>query len=44
MGWPDFPRSIVDFQERFPDAAACLDYLADSRWPEGFRYEDQAAA
>lgn len=37
MGRPDFPRSIVDFQERFPDDAACLDYLADSRWPEGFR-------
>jgi hypothetical protein len=33
----DFPRSIVDFQERFPDDAACLDYLAVSRWPEGFR-------
>jgi transposase-like protein len=37
VGRPDFPRSIVDFQERFPDDAACLDYLADSRWPEGFR-------
>jgi transposase-like protein len=37
VGRPDFPRSIVDFQERFPDNAACLDYLADSRWPEGFR-------
>jgi transposase-like protein len=34
---PDFPRSIVDFQERFPDDAACLEYLAASRWPEGFR-------
>ncbi|MGH2992126.1 MAG: transposase, partial [Solirubrobacterales bacterium] len=21
----------------FPDDAACLDYLAASRWPEGFR-------
>jgi transposase-like protein len=37
MGRPDFPRSIVDFQERFPDDAACLEYLAASRWPEGFR-------
>ena len=26
----------MDFQERFPDDAACLDYLAASRWPEGF--------
>jgi transposase-like protein len=37
VGRPDFPRSIVDFQERFPNDAACLDYLAASRWPEGFR-------
>jgi transposase-like protein len=37
MARPDFPRSIVDFQERFPDDAACLEYLAASRWPEGFR-------
>lgn len=27
----------MDFQERFPDDAACLDYLAASRWPDGFR-------
>jgi transposase-like protein len=27
----------MDFQERFPDDAACLGYLAASRWPEGFR-------
>ena len=26
----------MDFQERFATEAACLDYLADSRWPEGF--------
>lgn len=37
MGRPDFPRSIVDFQQRFPDDAACLEYLAASRWPDGFR-------
>jgi transposase-like protein len=36
VGRPDFPRCIVDFQERFPDDAACLDYLAASRWPDGF--------
>jgi hypothetical protein len=33
---PDFPRTIVEFQERFPDEAACLEYLAESRWPEGY--------
>src|SRR5215211_1181062 len=37
MGRPDFPRTIVDFQERFSDEAACLEYLAASRWPEGYR-------
>jgi hypothetical protein len=27
----------MDFQERFATESACLDYLAASRWPEGFR-------
>ena len=27
---------IVEFQERFASGAACLEYLAASRWPEGF--------
>src|SRR6266540_5226513 len=26
----------MEFQERFATEAACLDYLAASRWPEGF--------
>jgi transposase-like protein len=34
---PDFPRTIVEFQERFPNEAACLEYLAASRWPDGYR-------
>jgi hypothetical protein len=29
--------SIVEFQGRFCDERACLDYLAASRWPDGFR-------
>lgn len=37
MARPDFPRSIMEFQERFADEAACLDYLAASRWPDGYR-------
>ena len=37
MGRPDFPRSIMEFQERFPEDAACLEYLAASRWPDGYR-------
>src|SRR5262249_53073380 len=32
----DFPRSLLDFQRRFPDEAACAAYLAAARWPEGF--------
>jgi predicted RNA-binding Zn-ribbon protein involved in translation (DUF1610 family) len=32
----DFPRSLLDFQRRFPDDAACAAYLAETRWPEGF--------
>ena len=31
MGRPDFPSSIMDFQERFATEAACLEYLAASR-------------
>jgi transposase-like protein len=32
----DFPRSLLEFQRRFPDDAACAAYLAAARWPEGF--------
>lgn len=28
---------IMEFQERLPDEVACLEYLAASRWPEGYR-------
>jgi transposase-like protein len=33
---PDFPGTIMEFQERFSTETACLEYLAASRWPEGF--------
>jgi hypothetical protein len=33
----DFPRSLIEFQRRFPDEDACAAYLANARWPEGFR-------
>src|SRR5512143_2119442 len=33
----DFPRSLLEFQRRFPDERACAAYLADVRWPDGFR-------
>ncbi len=32
----DFPRSLPEFQRRFPDDAACAAYLAEARWPAGF--------
>ena len=32
----DFPRSLIEFQQRFPDEAACVEYLFAARWPEGF--------
>ena len=31
-----FPRSLIEFQRRFPDVAACAAYLAEIRWPDGF--------
>ena len=34
---PDFPRSVLEFQQQFPDEAACAVWLAAARWPEGFR-------
>jgi hypothetical protein len=36
MARPDGPATIMGFQERFASEAACLDYLAASRWPDGF--------
>jgi transposase-like protein/predicted RNA-binding Zn-ribbon protein involved in translation (DUF1610 family) len=32
----DFPRSLHEFQRRFPDPAACAAYLSTARWPDGF--------
>ena len=37
MARPSFPHSIVEFQGRFPDEAACRAYLFESRWPDGYR-------
>jgi hypothetical protein len=34
---PGFPRSILEFQQQFPDEAACADWLVAARWPDGFR-------
>lgn len=33
----DYPRTLAEFYRRFPDDEACLRYLIETRWPEGFR-------
>ncbi len=35
--WTDFPRSTVEFEERFASEDACYAYLAEQRWRDGFR-------
>lgn len=32
----DYPRSLAEFEARFSTEAACLEYLAKLRWPDGF--------
>ena len=34
----ELPRSLPEFEARFPDDAACARWLLAKRWPEGFRY------
>ncbi len=31
-----FPRTLVEFQDQFPDEAHCWAYLRRARWPRGF--------
>jgi transposase-like protein len=33
----DYPKTVLEFEERFASEAACRDYLFQVRWPEGFR-------
>ena len=33
----DYPRTLAEFERRFASAEACRAYLAQLRWPEGFR-------
>lgn len=33
----DYPRNLGQFRRRFPDDEACLRYLVETRWPDGFR-------
>jgi len=36
-GWAALPKSAVEFEERFRSEEACYAYLAEQRWPDGFR-------
>src|SRR2546423_13963923 len=31
-----FPRSLIEFQDRFATEGACAEYLFECRWPGGF--------
>ena len=32
----DYPKSLPEFQKRFPDEDACATWLFELRWPDGF--------
>lgn len=32
----DYPRTLMEFESRFSTEEACVDYLVQMRWPEGF--------
>src|SRR5918993_1760129 len=36
-GMAEPPRSLPEFEARFPDDAACARWLVAKRWPDGFR-------
>ena len=35
VGMEDYPRTILELEERLATDEACLQYLAQLRWPEG---------
>lgn len=37
VGGVDYPRTMQEFDEWFPNEVACVDYLRRLRWPEGFQ-------
>lgn len=36
MGRPEFPKDMREFRQRVSTPQACLEYLTQSRWPDGF--------
>jgi transposase-like protein len=37
VGGVDYPRTMQEFDEWFPNEVACIEYLRRLRWPEGFQ-------
>lgn len=37
MGMEDYPRTSMEFEQRFASEEACREYIFQLRWPEGFR-------
>jgi transposase-like protein len=37
MGMEDYPMNLIEFERQFSTEEACLQYLAQLRWPEGYR-------
>ena len=35
--WSDFPKTVLDFEDRFSSEESCHAYLVRQRWPDGFR-------
>lgn len=33
----DYPKSLAEFQRRFSTEEACVGYVLETRWPDGFR-------
>src|SRR4030067_2489467 len=33
----DYPRTLIEFEQRFTSEEACRQYLFQLRWPDGFR-------
>jgi len=36
LGVEDYPKTILDFEQRFATEEACREYVVQLRWPEGF--------
>jgi hypothetical protein len=38
MGMENYPMNVIEFERQFSTEEACLQYLTQLRWPEGYRY------